>query len=102
GKVRAYGMSTKTIAGGLQTIEQADVAMVAFNASYTDEREIIAHAQKLQKGIFIKKALESGHTQQPAEAMRFAASEPGVTSVIVGTINPAHLRANVAAASDEV
>ncbi len=96
GKIRAYGMSTKTVAGGLLTIDLADVAMVSYRADYTDEREVLTHAQKLQKGIFIKKALASGHAQQPAEAMKFACTAPGVSSVIIGTINPNHLRENVA------
>lgn len=94
GKLRAYGMSTKTIAGGLKTIEQTDVAMVSFNSDYTDEREVIAHAMKQQKGIFIKKALASGHLSA-GKALEFVLQEPGITSVIIGTINPVHLRENV-------
>jgi aryl-alcohol dehydrogenase-like predicted oxidoreductase len=97
GKIRAYGMSTKTLLGGLLTVDLADVAMVSYSADYTDEREVLTHAQALQKGIFIKKALASGHAQHPAEVLRFACSAPGVTSVIVGTINPQHLQDNVAA-----
>jgi aryl-alcohol dehydrogenase-like predicted oxidoreductase len=93
GKLRAYGMSTKTLVGGMQAIDGSDVAMVTFNPTYKDEREVIAYALKNNKGIFIKKALNSGHL--PAEeSLRFALAEPGVTSVIIGTINPAHLRAN--------
>lgn len=101
GKIRAYGMSTKTVRGGLLTIDHADVAMVAFNPTYTDEREVLAYASQHQKGIFIKKALVSGHlqtlqTSDPiTRAMQFIFSEPGVTSVIVGTIHPLHLQENV-------
>jgi aryl-alcohol dehydrogenase-like predicted oxidoreductase len=97
GKIRAYGMSTKTVAGGLKTIEQSDVAMVWHSTDYTDEIEVLKQAEKMQKSIFIKKALASGHAQNPQEAMKFACSAPGVTSVIIGTINPKHLRENVAA-----
>lgn len=97
GKVRAFGMSTKTIAGGLQTIDRADVAMVTLNPEYTDERSVIAYAHEKQKGIFIKKALGSGHLPA-ADSLRFVLAEPGVTSVIVGTINPEHLKANVLSA----
>jgi len=32
GKIRAFGMSTKTVQGGLLTIDHADIAMVTFNA----------------------------------------------------------------------
>jgi len=104
GKIRAYGMSVKTVTGGLLTIDHADLAMVTFNPTYTDEREVIAHAKAKQKGIFIKKALVSGHLQQlhstdpVTDSLRFIFAEPGVTSVIVGTINPKHLRENAQSA----
>lgn len=96
GKIRAYGMSTKTVSGGLLTVTEADVAMVTFNPQYTDEREVIMHAHAMNKGILVKKAFASGHqVQSAAETMKWIVNEPGVTSVIVGTINLAHLRENV-------
>jgi aryl-alcohol dehydrogenase-like predicted oxidoreductase len=94
GKIRAYGMSTKTVRGGLLTLERADVAMVTFNSTYIAEQEVIDFAHQHQKNIFIKKALGSGQLL-PQEALQFVCREPGVTSVIVGTLNPAHLRENV-------
>ena len=56
--------------------------------------------------MLIKKGLLSGHLQQiqvpaadpVAASMRLLLSEPGVSSVVIGTLNPAHLQANVAAA----
>ena len=100
GKIRAYGMSTKTVAGGLLAIDRSDVAMLTFNPAYTEEREVITHAHQQQKGIFIKKALASGHlptaTQDAVgDIMRCIFAEPGVTSVVVGTLNPRHLQHNV-------
>ena len=96
GKIRAYGMSTKTVAGGLLTIDHADVAMVTYNHECMDDEKVIQYAQQKQKGIFIKKALASGHLKMPvSDYLRFALAAPGVTSVIVGTINEAHLRENV-------
>ena len=51
-------------------------------------------------GVLLKKALASGHAAATVEDnLRFALASPAVSSVIVGTINPAHLRANVAAAN---
>jgi aryl-alcohol dehydrogenase-like predicted oxidoreductase len=96
GKLRAFGMSSKTVIGGLKTVEQADVAMITFNADYLDEREVIALAKEKQKGILIKKALGNG--KLPSEALSLVFNEPGITSVIVGTTNPLHLRENVALA----
>lgn len=96
GKIRAYGMSTKTIEGGMLTLANADVAMVTFNPEYTEERCVIAHALQQQKSIFVKKALASGHVKAtPAEAVQFAVNEPGVTSVIIGTLNAEHLKQNI-------
>lgn len=100
GWIRAYGMSTKTVAGGLLTLDHADVAMVTLNAAHTSERVVIQRAAELKKGILIKKALASGHlhdlpgAHQAAAALQFVLAEPGVTSVMVGTLNPAHLRQN--------
>lgn len=101
GKIRAYGMSTKTIEGGKLAVELSDVVMMTYNPTYTDEREIIQLAHEKQKGIFIKKAFASGHLNQISaedpvkHALQFIFAEPGVTSVILGTINPKHLQQNV-------
>ncbi|MFZ2316139.1 MAG: aldo/keto reductase [Gammaproteobacteria bacterium] len=94
GKIRSFGMSTKTTVGGKLTIDLADIAMVTYNSSYTDERVVIEYAKEKQKGIFVKKALGSGHLSA-ADNLKFVLKESGVSSVIVGTINPAHLIANV-------
>jgi aryl-alcohol dehydrogenase-like predicted oxidoreductase len=54
--------------------------------------------------VLIKKGLLSGHLDpltnaDPVQAsMELIYAEPGVSSVVVGTLNPEHLRANVAAA----
>jgi len=95
GKIRAYGMSSKTVVGGLLTVDLADVAMVTLNSTCTDDSEVIAYAHQKQKGIFIKKSLDSGHLSSSiADNMRFVFAKPGVSSVIVGTINSYHLREN--------
>jgi aryl-alcohol dehydrogenase-like predicted oxidoreductase len=97
GKLRAFGMSTKTKKGARLTIEQADVVMLSFNPAYQDEREMISLAKEKNSGVLIKKALASGHLHNfgpnysAAAALHFAVNEPGVSSVIVGTINPLHL-----------
>jgi aryl-alcohol dehydrogenase-like predicted oxidoreductase len=105
GKIRAYGMSTKTVAGGLLAIDKSDLAMVTYYPGYTDELSVIVTAHKQHKGIFIKKALASGHLDQLGEnpiqnSMQFVLKEPGVTSVIIGTINAAHLRENAGFVTD--
>lgn len=98
GKIRAYGMSTKTIEGGLLAVDHSDVVMVTYNPLHTEEKIVIDHAYQKKKGIFIKKALASGHlgklnSQDPVRySMEFIFKNPGVTSVILGTLNQAHLK----------
>jgi aryl-alcohol dehydrogenase-like predicted oxidoreductase len=94
GLIRYSGMSTKTVTGGLLTLKNSDVAMVTYNPSYTDELPVIEYAAQNNKGILIKKALSSGHLDMPS-AMQFIWQQPGISSIILGTINPQHLRDNV-------
>lgn len=97
GKIRAFGMSTKTISGGMMTLDHADVAMVTYNKAYTKERSVIDYGQKKQKGILVKKALQSGHLEATSakEALQFVLAQPSVSSIVIGTINKAHLREHV-------
>jgi aryl-alcohol dehydrogenase-like predicted oxidoreductase len=101
GLIRAFGMSTKTAEGGLLAAEQSDLVMVTYNPTETTELPVIQHAYKNNKGVFIKKALASGHVDKikaedpVAASFKFIFQEPGVTSIIVGTLNPVHLHHNV-------
>ena len=58
---------------------------------------LIDYARQLNRGVLIKKALNSGHASDAAASLRLAVDYPGVSSVIVGTINPAHLTDNIRA-----
>lgn len=100
GLIRAFGMSTKTVEGGRLTVDHADVAMVTYNFKEQREAEVIDYAKSNNKSIFIKKALGSGHLATESgktteEALRFVYQKKGVTSVILGTINPTHLAQNI-------
>jgi aryl-alcohol dehydrogenase-like predicted oxidoreductase len=105
GKIRAAGMSTKTVAGGIEALKRSDIAMVTYNLDYQDELAVIDYALAEEKGILIKKALASGSLNQRPGIDSVRASfdqvlgHQGVSSAIIGTINPEHLRANVEAAS---
>lgn len=102
GKIRAFGMSTKTVAGGLLAAQHSDCVMVTWNHVEQSEVAVVDYCREHGKGVLIKKALASGHLGDggdPVEsALRMILGHSGVTSVIVGTINPAHLSANAAAA----
>jgi len=99
GLIRAHGLSGKTLAGGLKAVAELDVVMVACNPSYPDEIPVIAAAAQAGKGVLIKKGLQSGHLGPGGveAALRFVFAQPGVSSLIAGTINPVHLEANVCA-----
>ena len=105
GKIRAFGLSGKTVEGGLLALQHGDCAMVTYNLAEQGEKPVLDYAAAHGKGILIKKALASGHAllrdgQDPVQAsFELLFSHPGVSSAIVGTINPQHLAANVAAAA---
>ena len=104
GWVRSIGMSTKTVAGGLRALECCDVVMLTYNLSEREEWPVIQAARAAGKGVLIKKGLRSGHLDRTAgidpiqASMELIFAEPGVSSVVVGTLNPVHLRANVVVA----
>lgn len=108
GLIRAFGMSTKTVPGGLLAVDQSDVVMVMHNPVNAAEQPVIAYAHQQNKGIFIKKALASGHLQKISDtnpvtiAMNFIYQEPGVTSVILGTLSMKHLKENVKSAEQAI
>lgn len=114
GLIKAFGLSSKTIAGGLATIQNCDLAMITYNPHDTTQLDVIKAAHKQSKGVLIKKALDSGHhitTNIPASststqttndpvynAYKFIYQQPAINSIITGTINPNHLKQNINAA----
>jgi len=105
GLVRALGVSTKTVSGGLLAVEETDLVMATYNSREREERAVIRAAAARGKGVLIKKALASGHLERltdsqdddpVAAALGCIFAESGVSSAVLGTIDPAHLRANVA------
>jgi len=102
GVIGATGMSTKTVEGGIAAAQRSDMVMATYNPEYPDETPVLDYCQENNIGVLVKKALASGHLCLNAgdpveEAMAFIFSHPGVTSVVTGTLNPQHLRHNVAA-----
>ncbi len=97
GKLGLIGVSTYTVPGGLAALDLTAAVMVAHNRDYQDEAAVIAAAHTAGRAVFIKKALSSGHSADPAADLRFVAETPGVTSIIIGSLNPDNIRANAAA-----
>lgn len=101
GLLRAYGMSTKTAEGGLWVTENTDVVMASCNPVDVYDEPVIARANELNKGVLVKKGLQSGHADKSAggggieAAFDYVFKHKGISSMITGTINPEHLRDNV-------
>ncbi len=103
GMIRACGLSGKTIEGGIAALDAgADALMVTNKHANDGELPVIKHAHQLQRGVLIKKALNSGHlADQPNAAklsIRHSLDTPGVSSLVIGTLSPDRLRQNAAAA----
>jgi aryl-alcohol dehydrogenase-like predicted oxidoreductase len=121
GKLLTYGMSTKTVDGGLLAARKSDVVMVTWNLQYQDDLPVIEYCQRHHIGVLIKKALASGHMADDSsidggtilsdyenqdnlakksfglagKSLTMILNHPAVSSVIIGTINPDHLLANI-------
>ena len=90
GCIRAVGVSHKTPAGArLAMTMGCDVIMATLNIAQTTEAALIAEAGVQKCGVLVKKALASGHST--TSSLRYVAVQPGVSSIVVGTINPEHL-----------
>jgi len=105
GKIGAFGLSGKTVAGGLLALQSGDCAMVTYNLAEQLEKPVLDYAADHGKAILVKKALASGHACQvpgvdPVQAsFELIFGHPGVSSAIIGTINPQHLAHNAAIAA---
>ena len=102
GLIRAFGMSTKTVEGGLAATEACDVLMVSYNPGEQEGAAVLDACARLKRGALIKKPLASGHLVKdcpdPVQAcMDLVFTHPASSAAIVGTIDPVHLRADVEA-----
>lgn len=106
GYIRMAGISSKTVAGGIASLDHADCVMATYNPINTEEQAVLDHAAEINKPVFIKKAFCSGRLDQlskndPIEAaFEFIFSHPAPSHIIAGTINPKHLAQNIAAAQN--
>ncbi len=104
GLIRAIGVSTKTLEGSLRAVARCDVVMLPLNPVENECAPAIEAAHVANKGVLIKKALVSGHFSAAhscgdaaRNCLEFAQTHRGVSSIVVGTINPEHLKENVQA-----
>ena len=78
--------------------------MLTYNQVSQEERPVLDACARLGRGALVKKVLDSGHLvaaadqPSPQASLELVLAHPGTSAAIIGTINPAHLRDNVAAA----
>ena len=95
GSIRAVGFSHKTAVGGRTALAQCDVIMTALSYEDRSQLDVVREAGQIGCGVLVKKPLDSGRASP--ETLRYVVDQPGVSSIVVGTTNPAHLEGNVAA-----
>ncbi len=102
GWIRSFGMSTKTLEGGLLAAQCCDVVMATYNPGYREEEPVLDYCAAHGRSVLVKKALASGHLGETGgveASLAMVYAHPGVTSAIIGTIDPGHLRQNIAIAA---
>ena len=106
GWIRAFGMSVKTLDGGLTCAKEADVVMATFDPEKDDDRRLMETCNTHTTGVLLKKIFNSGHLLKPEtssksvnaiieQQMKVIFAQNAVNSAIIGTLNSQHLRDNV-------
>ncbi len=110
GWIRAFGMSTKTLEGGLICAQEADLVMVTFDPEKADDQTLLQRCAAQNTGVLLKKIFHSGHLLKAEQKttdcakttnhiieqqMKLIFAQSAVNSAIIGTLNTQHLRNNV-------
>lgn len=98
GLIRACGISSKTIEGGLAAADCCDVLMLAYSPDQQEQLPVLDSCAQQGTGVLLKKVLASGRGASAsgvAEALQLALEHPATSAVVIGTINPGHLASNV-------
>lgn len=99
GKVRAVGISAKTSGGILAAAHSCDVVMAPFSQKETALTEALATVHSQGLGVLAIKGLFSGQLEA-RPAIEFVLNQPFLDALVIGTLNPAHLKAAVEIAKD--
>lgn len=97
GKIRAAGISAKTADGIREAARWLDVVMAPFNQREVGLADALAGAHDRGLGVLAIKGLFSGHLQA-RPAIEFVLRQQFIDALVIGTIDPAHLREAVEAA----
>jgi aryl-alcohol dehydrogenase-like predicted oxidoreductase len=98
GRIGAVGVSCKTLEGvKLSLAEGVDVIMIE-PVLYAITREIL-HSNDAKVGVLVKKVFSSGTILSAGvaagEILSDQLNDEAISSIVIGTINTTHLRANV-------
>ena len=96
GIIRQIGASTKTVFAGKMAAKTLDLVMIALNGKYQNQQSVLEAAAAAEKGVLVKKPLDSGHAKDAGATLGDLVCQKGVTTVVTGTINPRHLQQNIA------
>ncbi len=97
GQIKAIGFSGKTTEGARAAMDWADALMLEYHVDDTSHESVIAEAADKNIGVIVKKGLAAGHLDA-ATAINFVLNNPGVTSMVIGSLSLEHLEANAAIA----
>lgn len=97
GKARAIGISARTAEGIAAASRTLDIVMAPFSERESSLAQALQKAHDAGLGVLAIKGLFSGHLEARA-AIEFVLCQPFIDALIVGTINPTHLREAVAVA----
>lgn len=93
GDIQLIGFSGKTVEAAEEALEWAEVLMVEYHLEDRTHEQVIEKAAQKKSQVVIKKGLSAG-ALGPDEAIRFVLGNPNVSSLVVGSLNLNHLKAN--------
>lgn len=94
GLARFVGLSAKTVEAARIALDWADLLMVEYHLQDRSFEQVTHQANRQGVGVIVKKGLGSGHLP-PHEAIPFVLQNPAVSNLVVGSLNPKHLRADL-------
>ncbi len=94
GKARLIGFSGYTETAFASSLQWADAIMVEYHMDDRSRENVISTAAQRDIAVIVKKGLSAGHLD-PDEAIAFVLDNPNVTSLLIGSLNSDHLRANI-------
>jgi len=86
GLIRAFGMSTKSVEGGLAAAPVCDVVMATYNAWQQSEAVVLHACAQNNTGVLVKKMLASGHLGSADEAPKLPATSTEIEAAIKASV----------------